>query len=76
MSDLPATRVYPCETVDDFLKKLRPPTAFFDGGITNTILYRGVGDAEYELRTSSTKCSLAVESSAIRRSTIPLVVPS
>ena len=53
MSDLPATRVYPCETVESFLKKLRPPTAVFEGGVTNTVIYRGVGDAGYELVPSA-----------------------
>ncbi len=49
MGDSTGTRVYECETVVDFLTRLRPPAALFEGGITNTVLYRGVGDSRYKL---------------------------
>lgn len=49
MSDSPATRVYPCRSVDEFFAKLRPPASPFEGGVTNSVLYRGVGDSRYEL---------------------------
>jgi hypothetical protein len=49
MADLTGTKVHECLTVDELLEAVRMQPALFDGGITSTVLYRGVGNSEYDL---------------------------
>lgn len=55
-------QVHECEAVGEFLERIQPPVALFDGGVTSTVIFRGVGDQDHDL----VPCLLREDQEAIR----------
>lgn len=53
MSNRTRVQTYPSKDAEEFLENLRPTTALFEGGISSTVLYRGVEDSQYDLVPSA-----------------------
>jgi len=53
MCDQTGVQEHACNNVTEFLEKVRPPTSLFEGGISNTVLFRGVSNSQYELIPSA-----------------------
>ena len=49
MCDRTGVQEYACNNVAEFLEKVRPPSALFEGGISSTVLFRGVSNSQYDL---------------------------
>lgn len=66
MANLTMTRLVDCSSVDEFFEMLKLPVALYDGGISSTVLFRGVGDSDYDLIPSALRTD-AEASNQIRR---------
>ena len=61
MADQTGIQVHRCSTAEEFLTKLRPQASLFEGGITSTVLYRGVGNSDYDLVPSALRADYSAE---------------
>jgi len=53
MCDRTGVQEHACNDTAEFLEKVRPPTALFEGGISSTVLFRGVSNSQYDLIPSA-----------------------
>jgi hypothetical protein len=53
MRDRIGVQEHTCNNIAEFLEKVRPPSALFEGGISQTVLFRGVNNSLHDLVPSA-----------------------